>query len=667
MPVTVKPMRFDALKTVPAVDIILAVAVEIERKEALACMTPLEGEPAVLKVPYDGQTYFVGRCGLYNVVLVKSEMGATGPSGAHEVVGHAIRTWNAHAVIAVGIAFGKSRGKGNNGQRLGDVLVSRMIIPYEHERVSEKSEIPRDPHPDAGPTLLNRFSNTSWTWKAKDRSKRAPQLGPILSGAKLVDQLKFKTKLFSKHPKAIGGEMEGVGIYGAAAANKVEWIIVKAICDWGFGKTGKPQPLAAKNACALVAHVLSEPGLALSDFSRGAHNRVPADAARRMDAAARSLTLSQISNQIREAHDDALRRTEKLIELMTGEASKRSKSSEKRKSKDVEAAKAALDASNERFLNAYNDAATRYLANDVDAAPFRASHAAEVRELFEKEGEFQRVLRERPEAYASLHRAYQEFSAPKPSATSSVDTNAQRAQPRSFLFSVVGNERYTTECLARQLVGALEPSERLVVLAPPGAPFDGLGLNRARLADLLGELDTRGALALPQFQGRQERLDAGVRRLDTGNIFALGRDGSIAIRRRLSHDRPGHGRVVARGDVGIFSSIEQILACVRLARIVCECTGTPLRPWWLLHELHGVASRHLMEDPVPPSRASGAWNQSEPCSEQNVVSNGAIALDDRDAEAVATLNDIATEIATSFGVHKQVREMRVANTLLGGK
>ncbi len=86
--------------------------------------------------------------------------------------------------------------------------------------------------------------------------------GTILSGEKLVDNPEFRAELLEMRPEAIGGEMEGAGLCAAAANHKVEWILVKAICDWGDGtKDKKYQKMAAEHAVSFVEHVLRKPGV----------------------------------------------------------------------------------------------------------------------------------------------------------------------------------------------------------------------------------------------------------------------------------------------------------------------------------------------------------------------------------------------------------------------
>jgi hypothetical protein len=38
----------------------------------------------------------------------------------------------------------------------------------------------------------------------------------------------------------------------------VDWIVVKAIADWGFDKLDNFQPVAARNAAAFVVHAARE-------------------------------------------------------------------------------------------------------------------------------------------------------------------------------------------------------------------------------------------------------------------------------------------------------------------------------------------------------------------------------------------------------------------------
>jgi nucleoside phosphorylase len=160
----------------------------------------------------------------------------------------------------VGIAFGINEEK----QAIGDVLVSEQLMLYDLQRVGTDKEgnleiIPRGDRPHASPWLINRFQMANLSW---DESKVKVRFGLILSGDKLTDNIDFRKQLLKFEPEAIGGEMEGAGLYVACQNSKVDWILVKAICDWADGQKAKDkdarQQLAAHNAAALVLNALQQ-------------------------------------------------------------------------------------------------------------------------------------------------------------------------------------------------------------------------------------------------------------------------------------------------------------------------------------------------------------------------------------------------------------------------
>jgi nucleoside phosphorylase len=97
------------------------------------------------------------------------------------------------------------------------------------------------------------FQQTRWTGATV-------RFGLVLTGEKLVDDIDYHDQLVALEEEAVGGEMEGAGLYVSSYDNKVDWIVVKAICDWGDGnkevdKTPRQQ-LAARNAAEFVVQSL---------------------------------------------------------------------------------------------------------------------------------------------------------------------------------------------------------------------------------------------------------------------------------------------------------------------------------------------------------------------------------------------------------------------------
>jgi nucleoside phosphorylase len=174
----------------------------------------------------------------------------------------------------VGIAFGIDPEK----QSIGDVLVSKQLMLYELQRVGTKDGnpkiIPRGDKAHASTRLLNHFRSADLSW---DESKCKVSFGLILSGEKLVDNIDFRQQLCDLDPEAVGGEMEGAGLYVACHDSRVDWILVKSICDWADGNKNEnkdsEQKLAAKNVASFVLYMLQKiPSTRKSGWVQESHN-----------------------------------------------------------------------------------------------------------------------------------------------------------------------------------------------------------------------------------------------------------------------------------------------------------------------------------------------------------------------------------------------------------
>lgn len=242
------------------INLLIVTATATEKETLHKYLKPIPGYSDILKIQVGKHTYFVGQFGAFYAVHVAcNEMGSTGRSSSIVTTSDAINTWSPSVVLMVGIAFGKDETK----QEIGDVLVSERIIPYEPKRLGKDETISRAKEGPASSLLFDRFKSvTGWDFKQEER---APEIiyGGILSGEKLVDDPAFKAELFKDHPEAIGGEMEGAGIYAACDQKVNDWILVKGICDWGENKDNpdkkKHQVLAIESAVDLCAFVFNSP------------------------------------------------------------------------------------------------------------------------------------------------------------------------------------------------------------------------------------------------------------------------------------------------------------------------------------------------------------------------------------------------------------------------
>jgi nucleoside phosphorylase len=392
------------------VEFVLLTAVPIERDAVLARMQPLDGQAAVLRVPLEESTYYLGYYGRYVSALVMGEAGDYGRAGSGQITAAAVTHWNPRAVIMVGIAFGLRKKE----QVLGDVLVSTQVIPYVHEKITPTGGEDRGPRPESSLLLLNRLRNSTWTWTPEMGPARPPKFGPLLSGPKLVNDRSFTKELATRYPTAIGGEMEGAGLYGGADRARTAWVIIKAVCDWGFSKGKAHQSLAAANACALVADLLAEPGLDDQAFRR----RIVLAAPPEFDAllvAQRAHQFETVRIKIRGAHDEERRSADALHAFVNQNMKPEQDgtvSFPASLSGNLNALKAANQSRIEATLNAYEDGAHLVQSGGVEREPFVSMFGVEVRQLFELEGPHASMLQvQEPDPYPHLRRLYKELAA----------------------------------------------------------------------------------------------------------------------------------------------------------------------------------------------------------------------------------------------------------------
>lgn len=187
------------------------------------------------------------RADVGRVFNVRTSAGSGGASGAMIMGNNAVEDLKPQFVISVGICFGLNEPK----QSLGDVVVSELIHDYEKKRVSQLRPEDRGAKREAGPTLLSRARAQKAIWDVTP-----VHVGPVASGEKLVDDHEFREELKSTQPTPIAGDMEAWGLSAVCHAAKVEFLMVKGICDWGFNKEKSKQELAAKNACEFALRAL---------------------------------------------------------------------------------------------------------------------------------------------------------------------------------------------------------------------------------------------------------------------------------------------------------------------------------------------------------------------------------------------------------------------------
>jgi len=157
--------------------------------------------------------------------------------------------------ILIGIAFGVD----SDNQKIGDVLVSTQVQPYEHVKIQSGQTIDRNQRFTPNRAIVNSFTN--FIWASKEFRKVA---GILLSGEKLIDDKEFRDNLLKmcKGENIVGGDMEAAGLASAAKRNGQDnWIVVKAICDFADGNKGislkdQNQKIAARNSVDFCSQIM---------------------------------------------------------------------------------------------------------------------------------------------------------------------------------------------------------------------------------------------------------------------------------------------------------------------------------------------------------------------------------------------------------------------------
>lgn len=240
--------------------LLIATATKIERDTVLKIATGVTGSTALPEFGSRRGYFRLGNVGGVEAFLVQSEMGSVGPGGSLSTIADALDDIKPIGVIMVGIAFGVDEKK----QKIGEIIVSKQLQNYELVRVGTNSSgrkaiTPRGDRVTASTLMLSRLRIAEAGWTGSK-----VRFGLLLSGEKLVDSEDYRHELQELSSEADGGEMEGAGLYTAAIDRKIDWIIVKAICDWADGNKGRNkarrQAMAAEQAVGFVFRALQQGG-----------------------------------------------------------------------------------------------------------------------------------------------------------------------------------------------------------------------------------------------------------------------------------------------------------------------------------------------------------------------------------------------------------------------
>lgn len=240
-------------------DVLLVTVTPIETQAVLDTMGG-DNRRSVRRHFIGPNTYYdLGMIGGVRTVLVRvTTMGSVGRGAALQTITNGIQRLHPSYIVMVGIAFGVRQP----WRQVGDVLVAQQMHFYENARIQGRWQIiERGNTVPPSTLLLNRLKAIALEWTGAK-----VHFGLLLSGEKLIDSESFLKKLLKRKPEAIGGEMEGAGLYAAAEEAKIDWILVKGISDWADGNKEQNreeyQHRAAYNAAKFILYALEQGALA---------------------------------------------------------------------------------------------------------------------------------------------------------------------------------------------------------------------------------------------------------------------------------------------------------------------------------------------------------------------------------------------------------------------
>ena len=239
------------------IDIVILTVKETEFLAVFKLLEPLIDQSKIIRCLIENSMYYFGRYGLYNAALLASY--TAGVEKALHSLGDAIRLLKPQLAVNVGIAWGANPEK----TKLGDVLVADRVVNLDDVKITPDQTITRSAMPridDRTETIVHECKRL-WNFPNLDGDPCQVHIGLYLGSNTLLNNPQLKANFLTRHPEAIGGEMESYAVYAAASRYRIPWIVVKGISDWGDGtksKTDQYHALAAASAASFLHTICKE-------------------------------------------------------------------------------------------------------------------------------------------------------------------------------------------------------------------------------------------------------------------------------------------------------------------------------------------------------------------------------------------------------------------------
>ena len=249
---------------------VMVLLVTVNLDETLATLSnlqPLNGHENIYRFSQGGQqsnvVYYIGKYGACPAAIrdIQPDFELHGSDNAVPVMAEQCFP-NLSAIISVGVAFGI---KGE--VKLFDVLVSSEVINYDETR-DKQASLSQSAEPIVISSQLSKLFAQPVQWPDEliikclnNNGEQIPDVksGLILSGS-YHDDVAMRSLLRNFTHGVIGIEMGGTNLFLTSQQTSSHAIIIKAVCDFGDGRSNKTyQPTAALLAADFVEKCLSDP------------------------------------------------------------------------------------------------------------------------------------------------------------------------------------------------------------------------------------------------------------------------------------------------------------------------------------------------------------------------------------------------------------------------
>ena len=248
------------------IDSVLLLLMVVNPSEYYAAMNNF-CKKKVRRLNYNGTTYYVGKWGDISAALVRQkESGYHGAGRSQELTCFSIDLFrNLQVIVALGIC--------GTVRKIGSVVVSSKIYGCTDPKIIADGMINQSYVDEPGDRIFNCLKDNNELWSflctkpGYDEYKSKVAFEPMISGTPLIADGEYRDKLIKVvSDEAAGVEMEGVGvlegIQKAKKSDKIQFIIVKAGCDYADESKNKEwQPVAAMAAADFLYKQLTKRGV----------------------------------------------------------------------------------------------------------------------------------------------------------------------------------------------------------------------------------------------------------------------------------------------------------------------------------------------------------------------------------------------------------------------